>query len=104
LLEQSARFAGALVARGVTPGERVVVRVESSPEAVLLYVACLRLGAICVPANPGGTAAEFDYLLRDADARLAVVSPAQRESLRAVAEGSGNRPLETLWADGRGPL
>jgi malonyl-CoA/methylmalonyl-CoA synthetase len=104
LLEQSARFAGALVARGVTPGERVVVRVESSPEAVLLYVACLRLGAIFVPANPGGTAAEFDYLLRDADARLAVVSPAQRESLRAVAEATGNCPLETLGADGEGSL
>jgi len=104
LLEQSARFAGALVARGVTPGERVVVRVESSPEAVLLYVACLRLGAIFVPANPGGTAAEFDYLLHDADPRLAVVSPAQRESLRAVAEATGNCPLETLGADGEGSL
>jgi malonyl-CoA/methylmalonyl-CoA synthetase len=104
LLEQSARFAAALCSRGVTPGERVVARVETSPEAVLLYVACLRLGAVFVPANPAGTIAEFQYLLRDADARLTVVSPGERESLRAVAQVSRNCRLETLGSGGDGSL
>jgi len=105
LLEQSARFAGALRACGVAPGERVVARVETSPEAVLLYVACLRLGAVFVPANPGGTPAEFEHLLRDADARLAVVAPAQRELLlRALAQAAGTCGLETLGSKGEGSL
>ena len=104
LLEQSARFAGALRARGITPGERVVARVETSPEAVLLYLACLRLGAVFVPANPGGTGAEFEYLLRDADARLTVVAPTQCEALRALVQGSGNCGLETLGSGGEGSL
>ena len=105
LLEQSARFAGALRARGVTPGERVVARVETSPEAVLLYLACLRLGAVFVPANPAGTRAEFEYLLRDADARLTVVSPAQRDVLACDRRGQrGNCGLETLGSAGEGSL
>ena len=33
------RFAGVLVAAGATPGDRIVVQVEKSPDAVVLYVA-----------------------------------------------------------------
>src|SRR5205823_4189799 len=41
----SARLACALTRRGVTTGDRVAARVEKSVEAVLLYIACLRMGA-----------------------------------------------------------
>jgi len=44
LLDGSARFANALVKLGVVPGDRVAVQVEKSPEAILLYLACLRTG------------------------------------------------------------
>ncbi len=104
LLEHSARFAGALRARGVLPGERVVARVETSAQAVLLYVACLRLGAVFVPANPAGTVAELEYLLRDADPRLTVVSPARFESLREVVQACGDCGLETLGSGAEGSL
>ena len=104
LLEQSARVAGALRSCGVVPGERVVARLETSPEAVLLYLACLRLGAVFVPANPSGTSAEFEYLLRDADPRLTVVSPAQRDTLRDLAGASASCAFETLGSGGEGSL
>ncbi len=42
----SARFANALAALGVRPGDRVAVQVEKSPETALLYLACLRAGAV----------------------------------------------------------
>lgn len=46
MLDASARLAAALVRLGVTPGDRVAVQVEKSPEALMLYIGCLRAGAV----------------------------------------------------------
>src|SRR4026207_1098055 len=56
-------IAAALADRAVTPGHRVVAQVEKSPEAVALYLACLRIGAVFVPLNTAYTSAEIDYFL-----------------------------------------
>src|SRR3984957_11687726 len=69
LLELSGRFAAALIRRGVVPGDRVAVQVEKSPEAVLLYVAFLRLGAVFVPINVANTANQVGLFLGDFPAR-----------------------------------
>ena len=79
-----ARIAGALLERQVAPGDRVVAQVEKSPAAVALYLACLQVGAAFVPLNTAYTFAELEYFLADADPRLAVVRPAQREQVRNV--------------------
>jgi malonyl-CoA/methylmalonyl-CoA synthetase len=68
----TARFANALKSRGVTPGDRVAVQVEKSPEALFLYLACLRIGAAYLPLNPAYTEAEVVYFLRDAEAKVFV--------------------------------
>ena len=48
ILGITAQFANVLKARGVTPGDRVAVQADKSPEALFLYLACLRAGApIC---------------------------------------------------------
>ena len=39
VLDVSARFANALVALGVTPGDRVAVQVDKSLEALMVYLA-----------------------------------------------------------------
>jgi acyl-CoA synthetase (AMP-forming)/AMP-acid ligase II len=49
LRSETGRFAAALMRRGVSPGDRVVVQVDKCAEAVLLYIACLRMGAVFVP-------------------------------------------------------
>jgi propionyl-CoA synthetase len=46
LLDQTARFAGALRALGVGKGDRVVVYLPMIPEAVITMLACARLGAV----------------------------------------------------------
>lgn len=66
------RMAAALTHRAVTPGDRVVAQVEKSPEAVALYLACLRIGAVFVPLNAAYTTAEVEYFLGDADPKVAV--------------------------------
>ena len=46
LLDQTARFAGALRGLGVDKGDRVVIYMPMVPEAVIAMLACARLGAV----------------------------------------------------------
>lgn len=63
----TARAAAALRARGVGPGDRVALQVEKSIEAVVIYLATLRIGAVFLPLNAAYTPAEVEYFLKDAE-------------------------------------
>src|SRR5271166_205011 len=73
LYQQSGAWAAALLELGACAGERVAVQVDKSVESVLLYVACLRVGAVYVPINTANTVHELAYFLHDAQPCLAVV-------------------------------
>ena len=64
--ERSARFAGALLAMGVRPGDRVATQLEKSVDAVALYLACLRVGGVYLPLNEAYTLPEVTYFTDDA--------------------------------------
>ena len=102
LRSDSARMAAALARRGVEPGDRVTVQVEKSVEAVLLYIACLRMGAIYVPINVANTPHEVEHFFRDSRPKLAVVRPEDRQLVEPLAADAGLRCIETLGADGDG--
>ncbi len=104
LLERSGRIAAALAARGVQPGDRVAVQVDKSSEAVFLYVACLRMGAVFVPVNVANTASEVEYFLRDSQPRIAVIRPQEQALIEPLARQAGVEFVETLGADGDGSL
>jgi malonyl-CoA/methylmalonyl-CoA synthetase len=104
LREQSGRFAAALMRRGVAPGDRVAVQVDKSADAVLLYVACLRMGAVFVPINIANTSNEVDYFLRDSEPKVVVIRPADRALLGPAAARAGVEQVETLGAEGEGSL
>ena len=94
LEDRASRAAGALVDLGVQPADRVVTQTEKTPEALALYLGCLKLGAIYVPLNTAYTAAEMEYFLSDAAPALLVCDPAQQVD--------SDVPIETLDAGGRG--
>src|SRR5882757_7706028 len=106
LLDESRMVATALQGLGVVPGDRIAVRVEKSAQAVLLYVACLRVGAAFVPVNTAYSAAEVEYFLRDSRPRVAVVDPAELATIEALdlvehvvtmpAEGPGTL-MDRAW-------
>lgn len=56
-----------LLARGAVPGDRVLVQIDKSPQAVCLYLACVYAGIVYVPLNTAYTDSELAYFLRDAD-------------------------------------
>ncbi|MGL5448610.1 MAG: malonate--CoA ligase [Rhabdaerophilum sp.] len=97
----SARFANALHAAGVQVGDRVAVQVEKSIEALFVYLACVRAGAVFLPLNTAYTPAEIGYFLEDAEPSLFLCDPARAEALKVVAAPAGAR-LQTLGADGEG--
>ncbi|MGB0114702.1 MAG: AMP-binding protein [Ilumatobacteraceae bacterium] len=73
--ERSAALAGALRDLGVTVGDRVAVQIDKSPDAVALYLGCLRLGAVFLPLNTAYTTAEVQYFVDDAAPAVVVGRP-----------------------------
>lgn len=102
-LARTAQISHALSALGVTPGDRIAVQVEKSPEALALYAACLASGAVFLPLNTAYTPPEVSYFVGDAEPALLVCDPAQQDALSAIATGCGARVV-TLSADGKGSL
>jgi malonyl-CoA/methylmalonyl-CoA synthetase len=64
---RSAQLAHALRAAGARPGDRVALQAEKSPEALMVYLACVRAGTPLLPMNTGYTAAEVAHLVEDAE-------------------------------------
>ena len=84
------RLASLLIARGVVPGDRVAVQTAKSPEAVVLYLATLKAGAVFLPLNTAYTPAEIEYFLEDAEPRLFV-----QDAVALAAEAEVFEPLAT---------
>lgn len=101
LSQLSAQFAGVLRELGVASGDRLLVQVDKSPQAVALYLACLRTGATYVPINTAYTSAEVEYFLGDAQPRLFVCRPPDEAGLKVIA---GEVAMLTLGTVGDGSL
>lgn len=69
----AARAAGAWTARGVRPGERVVIMMRDSPAFAAAWLGALHCGAVAVAASTKLTEAEFRHVRRDSAARAVLV-------------------------------
>ena len=72
LIAEVDRAGAALAAWGVGVGDRVLVQVEKTPQAVALYLACARAGAVYVPINTAYTKPEVEYFIADCQPALLV--------------------------------
>ena len=94
LSAETERMAAALIGLGLGPDDRVLAQVEKTPQAVALYLACLKIGAVYTPLNTACTDAEVRYFLDDLEPALFV----------AGAPAAVGRPVATLDAAGGGSL
>ncbi len=101
LVARSGQFTNALVGEGVMPGDRVAVQIEKSWQAVALYLATVRAGAVFLPLNTAYTPAEVSYFISDSEPRLFICDPARELSLADAAKGSR---ILTMGSDGAGTL
>ncbi len=105
----SARIAGWLTSLGLSADAdgappRIVVQVEKSPEAVMLYLAALRAGFACVPLNTAYQAAEIEYFLNDVRPGVFVCTPQRQAALAPLAQRAGCARVMTLGEHRDGSL
>lgn len=96
--DRSDRLAGALIARGLSRGERVLVLMENSWEAAISIFAVLKAGAVFCPVNPSTKAAGLAFIARHCGARIVLT---QDKFEAVVAEAASEAPtLGTVIATG----
>ncbi len=100
--ETCARYASFLAGLGLRPGDRVAVQVEKSPEALLLYLACLRAGLVYLPLNSAYQAGEVGYFLENAEPGAVVAQPRSMPWLEPMAAKQGIRNVFSLDEHGGG--
>ncbi len=95
LRAEVAAVAGGLAAR-IEPGDRIVIWLPKSPEAVVALLAVGRAGGVAVPANPALRPAQVTHLLADSGAALLLTHAARAGGL--VEPPCPVLTLEADWA------
>jgi len=95
--------AGAMYKRGVRPGDRVMLHLDNSPEFVIAWFACARLGAVAVSTNTRSVARDMAYFAENAGIVAAITQPkfadlvhgcAERLKFLAIAETDAGEPAD----------
>ncbi|HLY22181.1 MAG TPA: AMP-binding protein [bacterium] len=73
LRQRSNRWANALAALGVGPGDRVAIVMSQRPETALAHLATYKLGAVAVPLATLFGEDALEYRLRDSGARAVIL-------------------------------
>lgn len=84
------RLAASLAARGLAHGERAVVFMDNSAEAVIAIFAALKAGAVFSPVNPTTKAGKLAYILNNCQA-AAIVTEARHAGV--VAQATAEAPM-----------
>jgi len=102
--KRSAQLARFLTDLGASPGDRISVQVEKSPETLCLYLACLRAGLVFQPLNMGYKSGELEFFLGNAEPTVVICDALNEDTIRPIANAAGIEHLLTLNADGGGTL
>src|SRR5262245_37979101 len=78
LAERVRNVALGLYSLGIRKGDRVALLAESGPEWTITDFAILSIGAINVPIYPTQAVPQVEYILRESDPKLLVISPARQ--------------------------
>ncbi|CAK0764827.1 propionyl-CoA synthetase [uncultured Gammaproteobacteria bacterium] len=85
LRDAVARFAGALRARGVVKGDRVIIYMPMIPQALISMLACARLGAVHSVVFGGFAPQELATRITDASPKAIVSASCGVEGKRVIA-------------------
>ena len=101
LQEQTLKTAAVLDRLGITPGDRVALLLNDSPEFIASFIAICSSKAIAVPINMGLRFEEQCAILNDCTARLAIAEPDMCNSLQTGVH-EGLRELKQIAVVSRG--
>ncbi len=97
-------YAQALIALGVTAGDRVAVQVPKSIEVVQLYLGTIIAGGVFLPLNTAYTPTEIEYFLGDARPAVFVCDVDGMSQLTPIAQKCAVGSVQTMDAQGGGSL
>ena len=86
------RVAAALTARGLAPGERVLLAMANRFEFVEAFFGAMRAGLVPVPLNIRLGADTIRFVVEDSGCKAAIVSPGAHPEIEAVCEAGGLAP------------
>ncbi len=87
--ERVGALAAGLKARGVGPGEYLLIHLDNCIEAMLAWFACVELGAIAVTTNTRSAPAEMEYFAQHCGAIAAITQPAYAAMIAAHCRNLG---------------
>src|SRR5947199_576189 len=101
LARRIAGVAGGLRARGLRPGDRVLLSLENCGEFFELLFGCWAAGLCAVPTNARLHPREVEYIAENSGARLLVATPGLVEALAPLAGSvkSLDRVISTRTAE-----
>jgi acyl-CoA synthetase (AMP-forming)/AMP-acid ligase II len=85
LAHRIAGVAGGLRARGLQPGDRVLLCLENCGEFFELLFGCWAAGLCAVPANARLHPREVEYIAENSGARLLIATPGLTDALAPLA-------------------
>src|SRR5579864_1097245 len=83
------RVGNALLAQGVSRGDRVLIVLPDSAEFIASFFGAAKIGAVAVPVNPFARSADYIHYIQDSEPRAAIV---HSEALEAFLPASSERP------------
>jgi benzoate-CoA ligase family protein len=84
LLENTNRVGDALLALGVRAEERVLLLLLDTPEFLYSFFGAIKIGAVAVPVNTQAKSQDYEYILNDCRARVALVSEPLLSHLQSI--------------------
>ena len=87
------RLAGLLAGAGLRAGDVGSVVLPNGLAFLATFMAVTRAGGVAAPLNPAYTAQEFEFYMRDSDARF-VIAPEGDHACREAAETVGARVID----------
>jgi benzoate-CoA ligase family protein len=84
LFERTNRAGNALRNLGVRAEERVLLSLLDTPEFLYAFFGAIKIGAVAIPVNTQAKPHDYEYILNDSRARVAIVSESLLPQLQAI--------------------
>ncbi len=91
----SNKMANLFIKKGIKKSDNIVLLLDKSLVFIVVYIALQKIGAVCVPLNPGFKKSELTYLLNDASPALVIINPAQIEMIKQIDPGLTCMEIDT---------
>ena len=86
------RVASAISGMGISPGQRVAVSLDDSPDLATIFFGSMAMGAVPLVINPNLDSDTLAYILQDCDARIIFVKIENSETIQRATKMFDRKP------------